>query len=107
MAEPKRAIHYSNSTDDVRLGDSVEIKVLFRRQHGRVVYVPGASCRNPQMEYGGLSDVGIRLDDGSFVATVVDPETFRLKRSVVFVGRGRCESPLQAQEEPFGDDGVL
>jgi hypothetical protein len=52
----------------VRLGDHVEIRVWLRGRTGRVVYVPGISPLNPNMEYNGPCWVGVRMDNG-FVST--------------------------------------
>jgi hypothetical protein len=73
-------------------GDRVELRVwvkLFRKLPGTVVYVPGISKRRGEMEHGGLTWVGIRLDDdGTVVGWFVDPATRRMKKGVRFLGRG-------------------
>lgn len=69
-----RVVTYNDRVTPVQLGDHVLTRVWFRKRKGRVVYVPGVSALNTNMEYNGLCWVGIRLDDGGFVSTVVDPE---------------------------------
>jgi hypothetical protein len=73
-------------------GDHVELRVwvrLFRKVAGTVVYVPGISKRRPQLERGGMSWVGIRLDDsGTVVGSWVEPDTKRLQKDVKLRRRG-------------------
>ena len=71
----------------VCLGDHVEIRGLLRRRRGRVNYVPGSSPPCQDMEFNGLIYVGIELEDGGIIATLVDPETFALKKSIQFLER--------------------
>jgi hypothetical protein len=80
-------IYYSDNKTRVMLGDVVEKRILFKKKKGRVVYIPGISPKNKEMEYGGLVDVGIKMDDGIFVATVVDPKGFYLQKKIRFVER--------------------
>ena len=84
---------YFDGTTEVRLGDQVTTRILFRRRIGRVVYVPGISAPNPEFENKGLRSVGIRLVDDSLVATVVRPKTGALKEKIVFLRRD--ESPCK------------
>ena len=72
----------------VALGDRVSIRTWFKNRSGIVVYLPGTSLFNPQMEHNGLTWVGIRLDGGGFVGTVVLYETGRLKKTVKLIARG-------------------
>ena len=80
-----RPIRYHGLDEEVRLGDWVELRVFFRKRTGRVVYVPGISKPHREMAYGGLEDVGIRLQEGTFIATVVIPPSFRLKKGIRFL----------------------
>ena len=75
-----RVVLYADRTTPVQLGDRVETRVWFSKKQGRVVYVPGISPPNSNMEYNGLCWVGIRLDEGGFVSTVVDPKGAFLRR---------------------------
>ncbi len=84
-------VRYYATDHEVRLGDQVELRVLFRRREGRVVYVPGVSPLNPEFEYNGMRWVGIRLSDRSLVATPVLHKLNELKKKVRFVQRD--ESP--------------
>ena len=76
-----RVVTYADRATPVQLGDRVETRVWFSRKPGRVVYVPGISPPNSNMEYNGLCWVGIRLDEGGFVSTVVDPKGAYLRRN--------------------------
>ena len=100
------AVRYFNAVDEVRLGDRVALRVLFRRREGRVVYVPGISAMNPEFEYNGMRWVGIRLADGSLVATPVLTRTETLKKKVAFLGRDSspCEQ-ITPQSREFAEKG--
>jgi hypothetical protein len=82
-----RVVTYHDRVTPVQLGDHVLTRVWFRKRSGRVVYVPGVSAFNANMEYNGLCWVGIRLDDGGFVSTVVDPTDAYLRHKEVLVKR--------------------
>lgn len=84
-ATARSSVFYHDGQTAVRLGDEVTARSFFVRRPGRVVYVPGLSKRNRDMEHHGLCWVGITLSNGALVATVVDPDTSRLKKSVRFV----------------------
>jgi len=87
------------------LGDVVETRVWFRKYLGRVVYVPGVSELNPEMERDGLQWVGVRLDRGGFVAKVIDPVEKYILKSLKLIRRSNeGYEKLRADEDPFGDD---
>ena len=95
---------YHGGKERVALGDRVRLRVLFRRETGTVVYVPGVSRQNPHMEYNGLCWVGIRLESGGFVGTVVHPKTAWLKRKVQLLGRGAGTiGELGPDSDPFAE----
>lgn len=95
-------ITYYDRTTQVQLGDKVETKVWFRRRSGRIAYVPGISLINVEFEHDGLRWVGIRLENGSIVATVVDPKgDYILKKSLKFVER----DPTSVEEIALGPEG--
>ena len=77
-------IWYHDGSSDVRLGDYVETVRFFRKRNGRVSYVPGISQVNPDFEFNGLTYIGIDLDDGSKIASIVNPVTKVLKKSIRF-----------------------
>ncbi len=86
-------ITYRDTDEIVRLGDRVQIRYwLVLRGRGEVTYVPGVSPRKPGMERDGLAWVGVRLDDGAWVATIVLPDG-SLKKSVRFLGRRGAGEP--------------
>lgn len=80
-------IYYSDGMTSVLLGDYVEKRIWFKRKVGRIVYVPGISKRHQEMEFNGLSWVGIQIEGGPFVATVVDPYNKRLLKKIKFLRR--------------------
>ncbi|MEN6319553.1 MAG: hypothetical protein ABFD82_12450 [Syntrophaceae bacterium] len=82
-----KPIYYYGGTLEVQLGDEVSARDFLLRKNGRIVYLPGVSKKNRNMEYGGLSWVGIRFQKGTFSGTIVDSATFQLKKSVRFLRR--------------------
>ncbi|MEW6347653.1 MAG: hypothetical protein AB1646_01205 [Thermodesulfobacteriota bacterium] len=81
-------VFYADGTTRVLIGDQVSARDLFLRREGRVVYVPGISRRNRDLEHGGLAWVAIRFHKGTMTGIIVDPDSGRLKKSVTFLGRG-------------------
>jgi hypothetical protein len=71
----------------VRVGDEVCVRGWFRRLQGRVDYVPGQSPKDNEMEFNGLSWVGIKIVGHAHRGHLVDPDTARLDRRVQFVRR--------------------
>ena len=82
-----KAIFYFGGKIEVKLGDEVSARDILFRRNGRIVYVPGVSNKNRNMEHGGLSWVGIKFERGTFGGSVVDPGTSQLKKSVRFLQR--------------------
>jgi hypothetical protein len=69
----------------LHLGDDVEFRggllVMFRKFRGRVVYVPGISPLNPDMETGYLTWVAIEVPGKMLLRRLVDPETGRVRQT--------------------------
>ena len=91
-------ITYGDGLTEVRLGDWACIRIWFSTREGRVVYLPGVSATNPEFEYNGMRWVGIRLVDGSLVATPVLVPSERLKPKVRFVSRDDSPSDIITPE---------
>jgi hypothetical protein len=103
-----RVITYSDRVTPVQLGDHVETRVWWRKRRGRVVYVPGISAVNHEMERDGLTWVGIRLDEGSFVSTVVDPDGRFLRKNEKLLARdSKAFAELKPDEDAHGPDDFL
>ena len=99
-----RVVTYADRTTPIQLGDRVETRVWFSKKQGRVVYVPGISPPNSNMEYNGLCWVGIRLDEGGFVSTVVDPKGAFLRRKEKLLRRDPSGyEPLGEGADPHAD----
>jgi hypothetical protein len=98
----KQRVTYYHEKTELNVGDFVKAKVWFRWRSGRVVYVPDISKSNPNMEYNGLQWVGVKIDDGPFMAVVVDPKERTLKKTVRFLGRGEIEE-LSPDTDPFAE----
>lgn len=100
-----RPVCYHGGTVPVLLGDVVSVRLLFRRCEGRVVYVPGISPTNPEMDFNGLVYVGIRVPGKAMMGITVLPDTYTIKKSVQFLRRdpnGRFE-PVKPDEPLFED----
>jgi len=98
-------VTYQDRVTEVQLGDRVTMRIWFRKHGGRVVYIPGVSPVNPTMERDGLSWVGVRLEEGGFVSTLVDPRDGYLRGRLKFVGRDpKGVVELKPEEDPQGDD---
>jgi hypothetical protein len=80
-------IYYNDCQTPVKLGDVVEKRIFFRKRQGRVVYLPGVSQLNKEMNYNGLEYVGVKIEGGPMVATLVDPEGHFLQSKIRFVKR--------------------
>jgi hypothetical protein len=99
-----RVVTYRDRVTPVQLGDHVLTRVWFRKRSGRVVYVPGISAFNSNMEYNGLCWVGIRLDIGGFVSTVVDPTGAYLRHKETLVKRDpHGYAALEDDEDPHAE----
>lgn len=99
MGTDKKVVTYHDRVTPVQLGDHVETRVWFRRYRGRVAYVPGISPPNPFMERDGMCWVGVRLEEGGFVSSTVDPEGFFLLRKEKLLRRDADNVPTVAQDE--------
>ncbi len=58
-----KKLYYPKTDLEICLGDRVSIRRLFRRRTGTVVYIPGASERHSDMEYGDVKLWAIQLDN--------------------------------------------
>ena len=96
------AVRYFGGKVEVQLGDCVSLRVWFRKRIGRVVYVPGVSPRNPAFAFNGLQWVGIRLENGSLVKTIVLSKTSDLEKDITFIEHD--VSPCEMITESFRGD---
>ena len=95
---------YADGKTRVCLGDLVTLKIFFViKRRATVVYVPGVSPKNDNLEYDGLVQVGFLEDGGGAVSTFVDPETNLLPSRIKFLARGKFV-PDQGLVDPFQDD---
>ena len=94
-------VFYHDGKTPVQPGDEVTARNFFFRKPGRVVYVPGISKKNREMERHGLCWVAIKFSGGSRTGTVVDPKTRCLKKSVHFVKRADDAVEEMGPDERF------
>ena len=98
-------ITYKDRVTPVQLGDHVETRIWFRKHGGRVVYVPGVSPLNRNMERDGLRWIGVRLEEGGFLSALVDPGQDYLRSRLHFVCRdSEGVAELKPEEDPLGED---
>lgn len=101
-----QSVRYHDGVTEVRLGDRVATRYfLFFKSEGRVAYVPGISPKNDEMEFNGLTWVGIRTTNAGVIGTIVLPETHTLQKGVRFLGRGSADEsePIQPEDHVFED----
>jgi len=96
-----RPVLYADGVTRVLPGDEVIYKGWFFKRRGRVTYVPGISRKHGEMEHHGLTWVGISREKGGSVGCVVDPNTSRLRRNVVFVQRSSRTDDAITPETAF------
>jgi hypothetical protein len=98
-----KAVVYADGSTPVQPGDFVEHRSwlsLWRVRRSRVSYVPGISPPNQEMEYGGLSWVGLSGEDGTFRGVLVDPGSGQIKGSIRFLARTDNTKYLQPNDIP-------
>jgi hypothetical protein len=94
-------VRYHGGQTDVRPGDVVEIRGLFRKRRGVVNYVPGISAVHGEMEHNGLYWVGVALLDGTMTGLVVDPDSGCLRKQAVLLERGAADTATPLPPDPF------
>ena len=89
MDQEPSQLRYSASGEPVRLGDRVRVKRFLRKPlEGTVYYLPGKSSPHPEMEYDGIRQWAIRLDNGDLLLTIYEPERPSLDRRFELIERG-------------------
>jgi hypothetical protein len=80
---------YFNTDEEVRVGDVIRVKRLFRSSiTARVVYVPGQSKAHSDLEYDDVKKWAYQTDDGTVWAGGYDPNILPFAaRSISFVQR--------------------
>lgn len=100
MAMMSSQILYSDGITPVELGDEVEFRggllLLFKTFQGRIVYLPGVSPLNADMESDGLTWIAIEVPGKLLVRRLVDPETSRLARKTQLLRRNASPVPMPA-----------
>lgn len=90
-----KQILYDDGANPVQLGDEVEFRagllLLFKKYQGRVVYVPGISLPNGDMESDGLKWIAIDVPGRMLVRRLVDPQTHRLVHKTLLLRRNPAE----------------
>lgn len=98
-------VSYFDGETPVLLGDRVQLRIFLRRRTGQVTYVPGISAVSDEMEHGGLTWVGIQVDNGPTVGKLVDPSSFALQKGICFLGRADlATSPILPGQLVFEDE---
>ncbi len=93
-------VHYHGGEVRTELGDRIEFRGLFRKRQGAVIYVPGISPTNPEIDFGSLHWIVIAFDNGTFTGMLVDPDTGCILKKVAFLERGPTDS-LPPVPDPF------
>ena len=85
-------LFYYGTNVEVRLGDRIMWRRLFRRDiEGTVVYIPGISPVHPDLEYEGIRQWAVELDDGGILVMLYWPENRKgqPRSNIKFLGRGQ------------------
>jgi hypothetical protein len=95
MRNEKKVLYYHGSTDEVKVGDRVEVKrFLGKPMLGVVVYVPGQSPSNSDMvDESGLQDWAIELDIGRILAWPFLPGELQPNKKIRLISRGHPFTP--------------
>jgi len=89
MSQQSSKLFYHGTANEVKLGDRVRLKRLFRSDLGGVVcYIPGLSPKHSELEYEDVRQWAISADNGSVYPIVYDPENFQPPKRICFVNRG-------------------
>jgi len=105
MNESSLLPRYHKTDTVVAMGDRVlyrSIYTLFFKKNGRIAYVPGVSSRHQNMEFGGLQNVGVKLNNGTCIGTLVDPSTGFISSGITFLHRD--DSALATPRSDWGEE---
>jgi hypothetical protein len=94
-------VKYHGGQTEVRPGDRVEVRGLFRKRRGVVNYVPGISPPHGEMEHNALYWVGISFTGGVVTGVLVDPDTGWVLKKVVFLEQGAAGDASPLPSAPF------
>ena len=88
-------LFYYGTNIDVQLGDRITWRRLFRKGvEGTVVYIPGISPRHPDLEYEGIQQWAVELDNGEILLMLYWPEDTKgqPRSNIRFKSRGTPKS---------------
>jgi hypothetical protein len=95
-------LYYYGTDIEVRLGDRVQIRRLFRKPlAGVVCYIPGLSPPVDELEDSSMGEWAIRHPDGSITRMIYLPSRAQPPKSNVFVSRGDLSGWEVRQDEEF------
>jgi hypothetical protein len=82
-------VKYAETDTDVRVGDRVTYRrLLFGTTEGMMVYVPGVSALNGELEYDNIEHCVVRLKSGRHIAIANAVGDQQLSRRINFLARG-------------------
>ena len=85
-------LFYFGTTDEMRLGDRVEIKLFLRsKQRGVVTYIPALSARELAAQKRDADEWIITADDGVSYGAIYSPEDHQPRSNVRLVSRGPAD----------------
>ena len=90
-------LFYPKSDMEIRLGDRISIRKMFRRRTGTVVYIPGESEHHSDMEYGDVKLWAIQLDgdEGNILQIGYFPPNEVVPSSLKFIRRKEIGDPAK------------
>lgn len=96
---------YFDTNIEVRLGDKITYRRLllpWKKDSGRVVYVPGQSPKNPNMEYGDVKEWAFVLnnDPNTLLSAGYFPKEEKyVSKRIQFIGRGDAMGSISEDVE--------
>jgi len=88
-------LYYFGTREEVRLGDRIRIKRLFRKDLvGTVCYIPGISPRHSVLESddGAVRQWAYELEDGMIMVVAYFPDHLQPRPNVQLISRGEEKS---------------
>ncbi|MBX2852441.1 MAG: hypothetical protein KTR15_11935 [Phycisphaeraceae bacterium] len=94
LSKMTSGLFYYGTEEEVAIGDRIRIKRLFGKDlKGVVVYIPGISPKNSDLEYEDVKQWAIELSNGELNVMLYAPN-HRLgqpKKNIFLVSRGESE----------------
>lgn len=85
---PGSGLHYHGTTDEVCLGDRIQIIGWFSSKRAEVVYLPGISPPNEMLESNGVQQWAVLDERGNCYPILYVPAKLQLPKKFRLIARG-------------------